>query len=111
MRRERGARPSISRSLAHGLVGWGCLLSIAAGIVVTRLHTAEAGRAPLPPVPVTLSSAGYHQWKSFPDYHKMVPVLMYHSIGGVVAAGAGMARPPRGKPAAGPAGPTTDPTA
>lgn len=82
MRRERGARTSISRSLAHGLVGWGCLLSIAAGIVVTRLHTAEADRAPLPPVPATLSSADYRQWKSFPGYHKMVPVLMYHSIGG-----------------------------
>jgi hypothetical protein len=82
MRRERGARASISRSLAHGLVGWGCLLTIAAGVVVTRLHTAEAGRAPLPPVPVTLSSADYHQWTSFPDYHKVVPVLMYHSIGG-----------------------------
>jgi len=82
MRRERGALASISRSLAHGLVGWGCLLSIAAGIVVTRLHTAEADRAPLPPVPVTLSSAQYHQWTSFPDYHTMVPVLMYHSIGG-----------------------------
>jgi polysaccharide deacetylase len=82
MRRERGARASISRSLAHGLVGWGCLLSIAAGILVTRLHTAEAGRAPLPPVPVTLSSAEYRQWAAFPDYHTMVPVLMYHSIGG-----------------------------
>ncbi len=82
MRRERGARTSISRSLAHGLVGWGCLLSIAAGIVVTRLHTAEADRAPLPSVPVTLSSADYRKWESFPGYHKMVPVLMYHSIGG-----------------------------
>jgi hypothetical protein len=82
MRRERGARASISRSLAHGLVGWGCLLSIAAGILVTRLHTAEAGRAPLPPVTATLSSAQYHQWASFPDYHKTVPVLMYHGVGG-----------------------------
>jgi hypothetical protein len=33
-------------------------------------------------VPVTLSSADYHQWQSFPRYHKRVPVLMYHSIGG-----------------------------
>jgi hypothetical protein len=82
MSRARGARASISRSLAHGLVGWGCLLTIAAGIVVTRLHSAEANRAPLPPVPVTLSSAQYQQWSSFPGYHKIVPVLMYHSIGG-----------------------------
>lgn len=82
MSRERGARASISRSLAHGLIGWGCLLGIAAGILVTRLHTAEAGRAPLPPVPVALSAAEHRQWASFPDYHNMVPVLMYHSIGG-----------------------------
>jgi hypothetical protein len=82
MSRGRGARGSIRRYVAHGLVGWGCLLSIAAGIVVARLHTAEANRAPLPPVPVTLSSAQYEQWSSFPDYHKVVPVLMYHSIGG-----------------------------
>jgi polysaccharide deacetylase len=82
MSRERGARASVSRSLAHGLVGWGCLLCIAAGILVTRLHTAEAGRAPLPPVPVRLSAAEYRQWTSFPDYRDMVPVLMYHSIGG-----------------------------
>jgi len=82
MSRERGARASIGRSLAHGLVGWGCLLCIAAGILVTRLHTAEAGRAPLPPVPVTLSAAEHRQWASFPDYHKVVPVLMYHSVGG-----------------------------
>lgn len=66
----------------HGLVGWGCLLGIAASIVVSRLHTAEADRAPLPMVTATLSSSQYHQWKSFPDYHKVVPVLMYHSIGG-----------------------------
>jgi hypothetical protein len=82
MSRERGARASVSRSLAHGLVGWGCLLCIAAGILVTRLHTAEAGRAPLPPVPVRLSAAQYRQWTSFPAYRGMVPVLMYHSIGG-----------------------------
>jgi hypothetical protein len=68
--------------MVHGLVGWGCLLGIAASIVVSRLHTAEAGRAPLPMVTATLSTSQYHQWKSFPDYHKVVPVLMYHSIGG-----------------------------
>ncbi len=66
----------------HGLVGWGCLLSVAAGVVVTRLHTAEANRAPLPMVTASLSADQYRQWASFPDYHKMVPVLMYHSIGG-----------------------------
>lgn len=82
MRRQRGARASISRSLLHGLVGWGCLLGIAASIVISRLHAAEAGRAPLPVVTATLSNSQYHQWKSFPDYHKVVPVLMYHSIGG-----------------------------
>jgi len=82
MKRERGARASISRSFLHALIGWGCLLGIAAGILITRLHTAEAGRAPLPPVPVQLSAANYNQWASFPDYRTMVPVLMYHSIGG-----------------------------
>jgi hypothetical protein len=82
MSRERGARPSISRSAVHGLVGWGCLLSIVAGILVARLHTAEAGRAPFPPVAVRLSAADNHQWAAFPDYHTVVPVLMYHSIGG-----------------------------
>ena len=82
MRRERGARASISRSLLHGAVGWGCLLGIAASIVISRLHTAEADRAPLPLVTATLSASQYHEWKSFPDYRKVVPVLMYHSIGG-----------------------------
>jgi Polysaccharide deacetylase len=66
----------------HGLVGWGCLLSVAAGVVVTRLHTAEANRAPLPVVTASLSADQYREWASFPDYHKIVPVLMYHSIGG-----------------------------
>ncbi len=79
---ERGARASITRSVAHGLVGWGCLLCIAAGILVTRLHTAEAGRAPLPPVIAQLSTAQHRQWAAFPGYHRVVPVLMYHSIGG-----------------------------
>src|SRR6266566_4998904 len=82
MSRGRGARASISRSVMHGLVGWGCLLSVAAGVVVTRLHTAEANRAPLPVVTASLSADQYREWASFPDYHKMVPVLMYHSIGG-----------------------------
>jgi hypothetical protein len=82
MSRGRGARASISRSVMHGLVGWGCLLSVAAGVVVTRLHTAEANRAPLPVVTASLSADQYRQWASFPDYHKIVPVLMYHSIGG-----------------------------
>jgi len=66
----------------HGLVGWGCLLSVVAGVVVTRLHTAEANRAPLPMVTASLSTAQHHEWASFPDYHRVVPVLMYHSIGG-----------------------------
>ena len=82
MSRGRGARASISRSVMHGLVGWGCLLSVAAGVVVTRLHTAEANRAPLPVVTASLSADQYREWASFPDYHKIVPVLMYHSIGG-----------------------------
>src|SRR5260370_21661103 len=82
MSRERGARASISRSLMHGLVGWGCLVGIAAGILVTRLHTAEANRAPLRMVTASLSAAQHREWASFPSYHKVVPVLMYHSIGG-----------------------------
>lgn len=82
MSAERGARASISRSMLHGLVGWGCLLCIAAAVVVTRLHTAEANRAPLPMVTASLSAAQHREWASFPDYHWSVPVLMYHSIGG-----------------------------
>lgn len=82
MSAERGARASISRSLLHGLAGWGCLLCIAAAVVVTRLHTAEANRAPLPMVTASLSAGQHREWASFPDYHRRVPVLMYHSIGG-----------------------------
>jgi hypothetical protein len=82
MSAERGARASISRSLLHGLVGWGFLLCIAAAVVVTRLHTAEANRAPLPMVTASLSAGQHREWASFPDYHRRVPVLMYHSIGG-----------------------------
>jgi len=82
MSRERGARASIPRSVLHGIVGWGIMLSLAAGILLSRLHTAEAARAPLPLRTAVLTQAEYRQWTSFPRYHRVVPVLMYHSIGG-----------------------------
>jgi hypothetical protein len=63
-------------------MGWGCLLCIAAAVAVTRLHAAEANRAPLPVMTASLSAAQHGEWASFPDYHRVVPVLMYHSIGG-----------------------------
>jgi hypothetical protein len=33
-------------------------------------------------VTASLSAGQHREWASFPDYHRRVPVLMYHSIGG-----------------------------
>jgi hypothetical protein len=80
--RERGARAGIRVTMAHGLVGWGVLVGIAAAILLIRVHFAQASRAPLPPLTGTLSSAQQREWKSFPDYRDVVPVLTYHGVGG-----------------------------
>jgi polysaccharide deacetylase len=77
-----GARAGFAKTVTHGLVSWGVLACLAAGILVIRLHFAEASRAPLPPLPGVLSAAQQRSWRSFPDYHGVVPVLNYHSVGG-----------------------------
>jgi Polysaccharide deacetylase len=82
MKREQGARGNLSKTMAHGLVSWGILLCLAGVILVTRLHAAQATRAPLPPLPGKLSAVQERAWKSFPMYRNVVPVLNYHSVGG-----------------------------
>ena len=82
MSAECGARASVSRCLVHGLIGWGILACVAGAILVSRTHTAQAARAPLPPMAASLSAAERQQWASFPDYHTVVPVLVYQGVGG-----------------------------
>jgi hypothetical protein len=82
MVRDGGVRASVGRSITHGIVSWGMLACIAAAVLVTRVHSADAARAPLPAMVEGLSHAEYREWKSFPDYHDVVPVFVYHSVGG-----------------------------
>ena len=69
-------------SLMHGLVGWGAFIGIVGGILLIRLHVAQTGRALLPSLPATISAEQQRAWKSFPSYRNVVPVLVYHSVGG-----------------------------
>jgi peptidoglycan/xylan/chitin deacetylase (PgdA/CDA1 family) len=97
MLHENKARPGVAKTIAWGLVSWGLLLCLAAGILVTRLHAAQAIRAeatrahairalairrPLPPLRGHLAASQVRRWRSFPAYRGAVPVLNYHSIGG-----------------------------
>ena len=77
-------RPS-GRRLAQirtTLVNWGTLLAVIVAVIGYRHIEAVRARAPLPPPPARLTSAQVEEWSSFPRYHDVVPVLLYHAIGG-----------------------------
>jgi hypothetical protein len=82
MTRAGGARDSIGRSIVLGLAAWGIMACVVVAILAARASSAHAVRAPLPPLMTELSATQQAQWSSFPDYHDVVPVVVYHSVGG-----------------------------
>lgn len=82
LRNRPGTRTSLGKAALHGLVCWGILLGGVGGVVETRAQLAQGGRALLPLVSVQVPSAYVQAWKSIPPYRNVVPVLVYHGIGG-----------------------------
>lgn len=81
MARNQGVRASLGKTFIHGLLGWGALVGMVWGSLLIRPHEAPA----LPPLPLLtahLPPSELHVWKSFPEYRRAVPVLVYHGIGG-----------------------------
>jgi hypothetical protein len=76
---------SLDTAWIRTLAGGGVLACVAAISLVGWLHIGGAGNAqprPQPrPVP-EVQAAMWREWRSFPGYRDVVPVLMYHSIGG-----------------------------
>lgn len=79
----------MERAWARALAGGGVLACAAAIALVGWLHFAGrgghagTGHAPGGTRPAAASqAAAWRQWLSFPSYRDVVPVLMYHSIGG-----------------------------
>ena len=76
---------SLDTAWIRALAGGGVLACVAAIALVGWLHTGRAGNGqPRPrPRPVPAAQAAmWREWRSFPGYRDVVPVLMYHSIGG-----------------------------
>ena len=78
---------SLDTAWIRALAGGGVLACAAAIALVGWLHIGRAGNAqprPRPrPRPVPAAQAAmWREWLSFPGYLDVVPVLMYHSIGG-----------------------------
>jgi len=76
---------SLDTAWIRALAGGGLLACVAAIALVGWLHIGRAGSAqPRPrPQPVPAAQAAmWREWRSFPGYRDVVPVLMYHSIGG-----------------------------
>ena len=76
----------------RGLAGGSVLACVAAVVLLGWLHSTGSGNARHRPRPATTASqapgraagqtAMWREWRSFPSYHDVVPVIMYHSIGG-----------------------------
>jgi hypothetical protein len=91
MLRNRGLR-SLDTAWTRGLAGGGVLACVAAIVLVGWLHSTGAGSARHRPGPAPATSraaaptpaqaAMRRAWRSFPGYRDVVPVIMYHSIGG-----------------------------
>lgn len=86
MLRNRGIR-SLDTAWIRRLAGGGVLACVAAAALVSWLHltgsaTVRPQAQPRPqPTPVA-QAAMWREWRSFPEYRDVVPVIMYHSIGG-----------------------------
>ncbi len=95
MLRNRGVR-SLDTAWIRGLAGGGVLACVAAIVLVGWLHSTGPGAARHRPRPAATAgrapgraagqasgqAAMWREWRSFPGYHDVVPVIMYHSIGG-----------------------------
>lgn len=66
--------------LGRLFLNWGVLLVAVAAVLGLRYRAEAEARAPLPPPVVRLSAADTAQWREFPSYTGMVPVLGYHAI-------------------------------
>ena len=75
---------SLDTAWIRALAGGGVLACVAAIALVGWLHINQAGKAqPRPRAAVPAAQAAmWREWRSFPGYRDVVPVLMYHSIGG-----------------------------
>ena len=62
------------------LLNWGLLIAIVAGVLAFREQAEAQARAPLPAPSSQLSLAQARQWRHFPRYRRVVPVLLYHGI-------------------------------
>jgi hypothetical protein len=78
----------LDADVARGLAGWAGLACVAIVGLLGWLHFAQAGHVPAAarPAParrpVALPAGQAVAWESFPSYRGVVPVVMYHSIGG-----------------------------
>ncbi len=78
VRRDRVA--SSGKAAGRLLLNWGLLIAIIAGVLAFRGLTEAQARAPLPPPRSHLALAQARQWRHFPGYRRVVPVLLYHGI-------------------------------
>jgi len=78
--RKRGTG-SLDAPWVRRLAGGGVLACIAAIALVGWLHITGSGAAPAPRSRPA-QAAMWREWRSFPGYRDVVPVIMYHSIGG-----------------------------
>jgi peptidoglycan/xylan/chitin deacetylase (PgdA/CDA1 family) len=62
------------------LLNWGVLIAVIIAVLAVRNYAAAEASAPLPPPRASLSPAESQQWRSFPSYTGIVPVLWYHGI-------------------------------
>ena len=83
MLRKRGIG-SLDAPWVRGLAGGGLLACVAAIALVGWLHLTGSSAAPAArPGPARAAQAAmWREWRSFPGYRDVVPVIMYHSIGG-----------------------------
>jgi len=75
---------SLDTAWIRGLAGGGVLACVAAIVLVGWLHSTRSGDARHRPRPAAAAgqAAMWREWQSFPSYHDVVPVIMYHSVGG-----------------------------
>ena len=62
------------------LLNWGLLVCVVIAVIAIQDRDAASARAPLPPPRARLSASDVQQWRDFPSYHGVIPVLLYHGI-------------------------------